>query len=54
MDEKKSNLPKEIYPKDEWDDEEFTWEEGVVKPGFKRPCIVHRAILGQLNVLQQF
>jgi threonyl-tRNA synthetase len=49
MDEKKSNLPKEIYPKDEWDDEEFTWEEGVVKPGFKRPCIVHRAILGSVE-----
>ena len=49
MDEKKSNLPKEIYPKDEWDDEEFTWEENVVKPGFKRPCIVHRAIFGSLE-----
>ena len=49
MDEKASNLPKEIYPKDEWDDEEFTWEENVVKPGFKRPCIVHRAILGSVE-----
>ena len=49
FDEKKSNLPKEIYPKDEWDDEEFTWEEEEVKPGFKRPCIVHRAILGSVE-----
>jgi threonyl-tRNA synthetase len=49
IDEKKTNLPKELYPKDEWDDEEFTWEENVVKPGFKRPCIVHRAILGSVE-----
>ena len=49
FDEKKSNLPKEIYPKDEFNDEEFTQEEEEVKPGFKRPCIVHRAILGSVQ-----
>ena len=49
FDEKKSNLPKEIYPKDQWDDEEFIWEEQDIKPGYKRPCIVHRAILGSVE-----
>lgn len=31
------------------DEEEFTWEEMPVKNGFKRPVIIHRAILGSLE-----
>ena len=46
---KPSDLKKELYPKDEWDEEEFKWEEQPLKPGFKRPCIVHRAILGSIE-----
>ena len=42
-------LGKEIYKNDEWDDDEFTWEEKNLKPGYARPCIVHRAILGSVE-----
>ena len=52
--EKKKNdneklLGKEIYKPDEWDDDEFIWEEKDLKPGYARPCIVHRAILGSVE-----
>ena len=40
---------REVYKKDEYDDEEFVWEEQPLKPGYKRPCIVHRAILGSVE-----
>lgn len=39
----------ERYCKDCWDPEDFYWEEHDVKPGFKRPVIVHRAILGSVE-----
>jgi len=42
---------KEVYHKDEWDDEDFTWEEQPLKPGYKRPVIIHRAILGSCERL---
>jgi threonyl-tRNA synthetase len=44
-------LKKEVYEKDEWDDEEFVLEEHQLKPGYKRPVIVHRAILGSCERL---
>ena len=31
------------------DDEEFVWQELPVKNGYKRPVIIHRAILGSLE-----
>ena len=31
------------------DDDEFVWREQPLKPGFKRPVIVHRAILGSVE-----
>lgn len=31
------------------DDHEFTWVEHPLKPGFRRPVIVHRAILGSVE-----
>ena len=34
----------DIFEKDEWD-EEFKWEEKSLKPGYSRPCIIHRAII---------
>lgn len=37
------------FPPDEFDKEEFKWEEHELKPGYKRPVIVHRAILGSLE-----
>jgi threonyl-tRNA synthetase len=39
----------EVYPKDDLDEEEFKWEEHPVKNGFKRPVIIHRAILGSVE-----
>ncbi len=42
---------KDVYGKDEWDDEVFTWQEHPVKPGYARPVIIHRAILGSVERL---
>jgi threonyl-tRNA synthetase len=42
---------KEIYPKDEYDEEEYVWQEQPLRPGYKRPVIVHRAILGSCERL---
>lgn len=42
-------MKSQLYAKDEWDDNDFTWHEHDLKPGFKRPVIVHRAILGSLE-----
>ena len=42
-------LGKELYKADEWDDEEFNWKEKNLKPGYARPCIIHRAILGSVE-----
>lgn len=33
------------------DDNDYTWNEHGLKPGFKRPVIVHRAILGSVERL---
>jgi len=43
------HLNYEVYPKDEYDDEEFKWEEHHIKHGFRRPVIIHRAILGSVE-----
>jgi threonyl-tRNA synthetase len=51
VDSGKELLKKEVYQKDEWDEEEFVWEEQPLKPGYKRPVIVHRAILGSCERL---
>ena len=40
---------KEVYPPDEYDAEPFTWEESELKPGFVRPVMIHRAILGSIE-----
>lgn len=37
-------LGKDIFSPDEWDNEVFIWEEKKLKPGYERPCIIHRAI----------
>jgi threonyl-tRNA synthetase len=46
---KKPHLRSEVYPKDELDEEEFTWQEHTLKHGFARPVIIHRAILGSVE-----
>lgn len=45
----KKVLMSEKYLADEWDKEDFTWQEHALKPGFRRPVIVHRAILGSVE-----
>jgi len=42
---------KEVYQKDEYDDEEFTWQEKPLKNGYERPVIIHRAVLGSVERL---
>jgi hypothetical protein len=37
------------FPPDEFDPEVFKWEEHEPKNGYKRPVIIHRAILGSLE-----
>lgn len=46
---KKANMRSEHYPKDELDEEDFTWQEHPLKNGYSRPVIIHRAILGSLE-----
>ena len=45
----KTELQKQIFKADDMDDKEFVWTEHSLKPGFKRPVIVHRAILGSVE-----
>ncbi len=33
------------------DDQDFTWTEHALKPGFRRPVIVLRAVLGSVERL---
>ena len=37
------------FPADEFDDEVFRWEEHHLRPGFARPVVVHRAVLGSVE-----
>jgi len=37
------------FPPDEFDPEVFRWEEHECKHGYKRPVVIHRAILGSLE-----
>lgn len=47
--EVKHEKGKEVFPPDEFDSEQFVWEEQDLKPGFARPVMVHRAILGSIE-----
>jgi len=47
--EEKREKLKEVYPPDEYDSEQFVWEEQDIRPGFARPVIIHRAILGSIE-----
>ena len=37
------------FPPDEYDKEKYTWKEQPLRKGFRRPVIVHRAILGSVE-----
>lgn len=39
----------ERYCCDNWDPEDFIWEKQELKSGYKRPVIIHRAILGSVE-----
>ncbi len=40
---------REIFPASSHDPEPFVWEEKEVKPGFARPVIIHRTVLGSIE-----
>lgn len=42
-------MASQIFKADECDDKEFVWQERALKPGFRRPVVVHRAILGSVE-----
>ena len=42
-------LDSQTFEPDEHDKEPFTWKEQPLKRGFRRPIIVHRAILGSIE-----
>lgn len=37
------------FEHDEYDEEHYIWKEGKLRPGFARPVIVHRAVLGSME-----
>lgn len=37
------------FPADDMDPEPFRWEEHSLKPGYARPVVVHRAVLGSVE-----
>ena len=39
----------QLFKKNEFDEEDFVWKEGKFRPGFSRPVIIHRAILGSVE-----
>ncbi len=45
----KKPLASQEFPPDEHDPQEYTWHEMPLKPGFRRPVIIHRAILGSVE-----
>lgn len=47
----KKELTQQVFKADEMDDQDFTWTEHALKPGFRRPVIVHRAVLGSVERL---
>ena len=38
-----------MFEPDEYSDKPFIWKESPLKKGFRRPVIVHRAILGSIE-----
>ena len=46
---KKPELSSQFFPGDENDKNDWTWHEMPLKPGFRRPVVIHRAILGSVE-----
>lgn len=44
-----AKLATQMFKADEFEDEDFEWKEHALKPGFERPVIIHRAILGSVE-----
>jgi len=47
--ESKVKLSSQEFPPDENDTQKYTWQEMPLKPGFRRPVIIHRAVLGSVE-----
>ena len=45
----KTEMATQKFEPDEWDKDTFVWKEHAVKPGFARPVMIHRAILGSVE-----
>lgn len=48
-DDDKKEMRSQLFKADEYEDEDFEWKEQPLKPGFARPVIIHRAILGSVE-----
>jgi len=44
-----TKLSSQMFKADEFDEQDFEWKEQHVKPGFARPVMIHRAILGSVE-----
>ena len=42
-------MKSQLFKGDENDDEDYEWKEQPLKPGFARPVIIHRAVLGSVE-----
>lgn len=43
------NLRSQQFEADEWDKDTFEWKEQPLKPGYARPVMIHRAVLGSVE-----
>jgi len=46
---KKASLTSQMFKADEYDPEDFEWKEQPLRPGYARPVMVHRAVLGSVE-----
>ena len=42
-------MKSQLFKADEYDEDDFEWKEQPLKPGFARPVMIHRAILGSVE-----
>ena len=38
-----------MFKADEYSPEDFEWKEQLLKPGFSRPVMIHRAVYGSVE-----
>ena len=46
---KPSKLSEQHFRADKYDNQSFTWQEKPLRPGFSRPVVIHRAVMGSLE-----